>query len=39
MERPLKITSRDFQLSEAVQTEIREKTAALENYYERLSGC
>ena len=39
MQRPLKITSRDFPLSEAVEAEIREKSAALENYYERLSGC
>ena len=39
MQRPLKITSRDFALSEAVETEIREKASALENYYERLSGC
>ena len=39
MQRPLKITSRDFPLSEAVEAEIREKCAALESYYERLSGC
>ena len=39
MQRPLKITSRDFPLSEAVEAEIREKSAALENYYERLNGC
>ena len=39
MQRPLKITSRDFPLSEAVEAEIREKSAALENYYERLRGC
>jgi cold shock CspA family protein/ribosome-associated translation inhibitor RaiA len=39
MQRPLKITSRDFPLSEAVEAEIREKSAALENYYQRLSGC
>jgi cold shock CspA family protein/ribosome-associated translation inhibitor RaiA len=39
MQRPLKITSRDFPLSEALEAEIREKSAALENYYERLSGC
>jgi cold shock CspA family protein/ribosome-associated translation inhibitor RaiA len=39
MQRPLKITSRDFLLSEAVKAEIREKSAVLENYYERLSGC
>jgi len=39
MQRPLKITSRDFRLSEAFETEIRDKAAALDNYYERLSGC
>jgi ribosome-associated translation inhibitor RaiA/cold shock CspA family protein len=39
MQRPLKITSRDFSLTEAIEAEIREKAAALENYYERLSGC
>jgi cold shock CspA family protein/ribosome-associated translation inhibitor RaiA len=39
MERPLKITSRDFPLNEAIEAEIREKAAALDNYYERLSGC
>jgi cold shock CspA family protein/ribosome-associated translation inhibitor RaiA len=39
MQRPLKITSRDFPLSEAFEAEIREKAAALENFYERLSGC
>jgi cold shock CspA family protein/ribosome-associated translation inhibitor RaiA len=39
MERPLKITSRDFALSAAFETEIREKAAALETYYQRISGC
>ncbi len=39
MQRPLKITSRDFPLSKAVEEEIREKAVALETYYERLSGC
>jgi cold shock CspA family protein/ribosome-associated translation inhibitor RaiA len=39
MQRPLKITSRDFTLSEAVEDEIRQKAAALCSYYERLSGC
>jgi cold shock CspA family protein/ribosome-associated translation inhibitor RaiA len=39
MQRPLKITCRDFPLSEAVEAEIREKCTALESYYERLSGC
>jgi cold shock CspA family protein/ribosome-associated translation inhibitor RaiA len=39
MQRPLKITSRDFPLSDAVESEIRDKAAALDIYYERLSGC
>jgi cold shock CspA family protein/ribosome-associated translation inhibitor RaiA len=39
MQRPLKITSRDFALSAVVEAEIREKAAALDTYYERISGC
>ena len=39
MQRPLKITSRDFALSAAFETEIREKAAGLETFYPRLSGC
>lgn len=39
MQRPLKITSRDFELTAPIESEIREKAAALESYYERLSGC
>jgi cold shock CspA family protein/ribosome-associated translation inhibitor RaiA len=39
MQRPLRITARDFSLSEAVESEIRNKAAALDTYYERLSGC
>jgi cold shock CspA family protein/ribosome-associated translation inhibitor RaiA len=39
MQRPLKIISRDFALSAAFEAEIREKSAALEGYYERISGC
>jgi len=39
MQRPLKITSRDFALTEPVEAEIRRKAEALDNYYERLSGC
>lgn len=39
MQRPLKITSRDFALTEAIETEIREKAAALETFYEHISGC
>jgi cold shock CspA family protein/ribosome-associated translation inhibitor RaiA len=39
MQRPLKITSHNFALPDAVETEIREKAAALDTYYERISGC
>jgi histidinol phosphatase-like PHP family hydrolase/ribosome-associated translation inhibitor RaiA len=39
MQRPLKITSRDFPLSDAVEAEISEKAAALDDYLERISGC
>ena len=39
MQRPLRITSRDFPLSEAVENDIRDKAAALDTYYARLSGC
>jgi ribosome-associated translation inhibitor RaiA len=39
MQRPLKITSRDFSLDQAMETEIREKAAALDHYYDRISGC
>ncbi len=39
MQRPLKIISRDFPLSEAFDTEIRHKAEALETFYQRLSGC
>ncbi len=39
MQRPLKITSRDFVLTEPVEAEIRRRAEALDNYYQRLSGC
>lgn len=39
MQRPLKIISRDFDLTEPIETEIRRKAATLENFYPRLSGC
>jgi cold shock CspA family protein/ribosome-associated translation inhibitor RaiA len=39
MQRPLKITCRDFTLTEPVEAEIRQKAAALDTYYSRLSGC
>jgi len=39
MQRPLKITCRDFDLTPAVETEVRQKADALDTYYNRLSGC
>jgi cold shock CspA family protein/ribosome-associated translation inhibitor RaiA len=39
MQRPLKITSRDFALSEVIEAEIRQKAAGLDTYYEWISGC
>jgi ribosomal subunit interface protein len=39
MQRPLKITARDFELTEAMQQDIRDRAAALEQYYDRISGC
>jgi cold shock CspA family protein/ribosome-associated translation inhibitor RaiA len=39
MQRPLKITARDFALSDAFEAEIREKAAGLEDYYNRITGC
>lgn len=39
MQRPLKITARDFALSEAFEAEIREKAAKLDNYYNGIIGC
>ncbi len=39
MQRPLKITSRDFRLNPAFEAEIREKATALETFYRRLTGC
>lgn len=39
MQRPLRIISRDFDLTPSVEQEIREKIDSLEGYYERLSGC
>ncbi|HLI63022.1 MAG TPA: HPF/RaiA family ribosome-associated protein [Terriglobales bacterium] len=39
MQRPLKITARDFTLSDAFEAEIRQKAAALDNYYHRITGC
>jgi ribosome-associated translation inhibitor RaiA/cold shock CspA family protein len=39
MQRPLKITTRDFALSDAFDAEIREKAAALDTFYHRITGC
>lgn len=39
MELPLQITSRDFHISDALRTEIREKTDKLSKYYDRISRC
>jgi|SRR5271163_1695590 len=39
MERPLQITSRDFVLTDAMRALIEERVQALEQYYERLTGC
>jgi cold shock CspA family protein/ribosome-associated translation inhibitor RaiA len=39
MQRPLKIVSRDFELSKAFDEEIRHKAAGLENFYPHLSAC
>src|SRR5579885_208435 len=39
MQRPLRIISRDFSLSEAFEAEIRQKAAGLASYYPRMSGC
>ena len=39
MEVPLKITAHDIPLSDAVETEIREKVAKLESYYGRITSC
>lgn len=39
MQRPVQITSRNFPLSEAIEAQIRERAAALEAYFGRLTGC
>jgi cold shock CspA family protein/ribosome-associated translation inhibitor RaiA len=39
MERPLQITSRDFQLTPAMEDEIRDRAADLELYFPRMTGC
>ena len=39
MSQVLNITSRDFVLPPAVEAQIREKVAALDTYYDRISHC
>jgi len=39
MQRPVKITARDFTLTEPVEIQIREKVAGLESYFDRITGC
>jgi len=39
MQRPPKITARDFTLSEAFEAEIRDKIEKLDNYYNAIIGC
>ena len=39
MQRPLKITSRDFELTEPIEAVIHERATALEAFYGRISGC
>ena len=39
MEIPLQITSRNFSLSEAIESAIREKAAKLDNFHDRITSC
>lgn len=39
MQRPLQITSRDFELTPAIEAEIRERAEKLEAYFDRITGC
>jgi ribosomal subunit interface protein len=39
MERPLQITSRDLALTDEMRTLIEQRAQALEQYFERLTGC
>jgi ribosome-associated translation inhibitor RaiA len=39
MQRPLKITSRDFALTPTIEDQIRERVAALEQFWDRITGC
>lgn len=39
MEIPLQITSRDFELTDAIRLEIQDKAKKLDKYYERIMRC
>lgn len=39
MQRQIKITSRDFTLTPAIEDQIRLRSAALEQYWDRITGC
>jgi ribosome-associated translation inhibitor RaiA len=39
MQRPLKITSRDFALTPAIEDQIRARIATLEQFWDRITGC
>jgi ribosome-associated translation inhibitor RaiA len=39
MKRPLQITSRDFILTEPIETQIRKHVEGLEGFFDRLTGC
>lgn len=39
MQLPLQITARDFELTDAIDTLIREKAGKLETFYDRIMGC
>ena len=39
MQRPLQITFRDTEASEALETHIRDKVSRLEEFYPNLTGC
>lgn len=39
MENPIQITSRDFELTEAIKSEIMEKTGKFTKFYDRITRC
>ncbi len=39
MQRPLQITSRDFTLTDPIETQIRKHAEALESFFDHLTGC